>query len=91
MSISRTEPPDLDREFTALINRFKRRPSDPDLRTEAVDLAYRLRSRLIDLATIKADYSAEYEKRTQQAKEMVNLAGHHADELLVKEFGSSAA
>ena len=91
MSISRTEPPDLDREFIALINRYRRNPSDDELGTEAVDLAYRLRSRLIDLATIKADYSPEYEKRTQQARELINLAGHHADELLAREFGSSAA
>ena len=91
MSISHTEPPELDREFAALVNRLKKLPPNSELATEAVDLAYRLRSRLIDLATIKADYSPEYQKRTQQAKELLDLAGDYADELLVREFCSSAA
>ena len=41
------------------------------LRKDAIHCARRLRSRLIDLAGYKADYSPEYVKRETQARHLV--------------------
>jgi|HubBroStandDraft_5_1064220.scaffolds.fasta_scaffold234198_2 hypothetical protein len=83
--------PELDQRFDALVVALASAPDDQVLQSSAADLAYSIRSRCIDLATWKADYSTEYKKRVAQAAKLTKLAGKQADEVLLREFGCPGA
>lgn len=85
--LSRDEPPALDAEYAAIKARLDEHPGDPHIWAEAHVLALKIRSRCIDLATIKADYEPEYQKRVSQASDLVRRIGSTADEKLLREFG----
>ena len=61
----------------------------PQLRLAANDLALRLRSRLIDLATWQADSSPEYKGIEALCRRLVEIAGADAHPSLIREFGQS--
>jgi hypothetical protein len=83
--------PELDQKFDVLVAALDSTPDDRVLQASAADLAYLIRSRCIDLATWKADYSTEYKKRVDQAAKLTKLAGKQADEVLLREFGCTDA
>lgn len=79
-------PPELDQRFHELVAALSNKPSDQTRQSSAADLAYSIRSRCIDLATWKADFSPEYTMRVIQATQLTSLAGQYADEVLFREF-----
>lgn len=91
MSVLRDAPPDLDSAVRDVLGRQGNAASQSDLRIAAAELAYRVRSRMIDLATIRAEYGDEYALRLEQARALVRLAADEADDLLVREFASIGA
>lgn len=91
MAISKEDSKELDREVEFLLVALAKDYGNEKLRHAGVHCARRLRSRLIDLATIKADYSPEYVKRETQARHLVLLCYDQADEYLRNEFKPAAA
>jgi hypothetical protein len=83
----RDASPELDQEFERLVAALRRRPNSSSLQRKAANAAYSIRSRCIDLASWQADYSPEYSKRIEQATTLTKLAGEHADETLLHDFG----
>lgn len=65
----------FDREHARLVGELRRTPEDGALKSEAADLALRIRSRLIDLAILRADYGSEHQVRLEQCRKLAALAG----------------
>jgi hypothetical protein len=91
MSVLRDAPPDLDSAVRDALAHQGNAATQSDLRVAAANLAYRVRSRMIDLAAVRAEYGDEYAVRLEQARALVRLAADEADELLVREFASIGA
>ena len=81
--------PSLDREYEELVRAAERGLNQDWLRERANDLALRIRSRCIDLATWQAEYSSEYKTRESQCRMLTGYAGSSAHPLLAEEFGKS--
>jgi len=79
VAISREDSKELDAEVEPLIVALASDYTNEKLRLDGISCAHRLRSRLIDLATMKADYSREYAKRETQARHLVILCYDQAD------------
>lgn len=86
----REPPPELDQRFNELVAALANDPDDQGLKASAADLAYMIRSRCMDLATWKADFSPEYSKRIAQGSRLTSIAGDQADDVLQHDFGSAA-
>jgi hypothetical protein len=78
--------PGLDSEYSELVAKLQSSPTDERLRLAANELALKIRSRCMDLATWKAEYGPEYSLRIQQCRTLTSYAGSYAHEFLVKEF-----
>ena len=83
--------PELDQDYERLVGALAHDPGNQTLQASAAGLAYSIRSRCMDLATWKADYSPEYNKRVAQAATLTMLAQGCADEVLLREFGHGSA
>lgn len=83
----RPADPALQAEYERLTAEL---PGDtsPDRRRAASDMALRLRSRMIDLATWQADSGPEYRTLQEQCRRLTAIAAADADPALVREFGS---
>ena len=78
----------LQAEYTALTADVAQGVTPP-VRIAANDLALRLRSRLIDLATWKVDYSPEYNEIEAQCRRLTEIAGTDAHPSLIREFSGT--
>lgn len=81
---------ELDRESRALIESLSNSEIDDTMRLEANKLALGLRSRLMDLATWKADNSPEYSDIEVRCRTLTRIAGSFAHEKLVEDFSRDA-
>lgn len=86
MAISREDSKELDAEVELLLVALANDYTNEKLRHEGIRCAHRLRGRLMDLATLKADFSPEYAKRETQARHLVVLCYDQADADLRREF-----
>jgi hypothetical protein len=91
MSLLRDPPADLDAAVSDLLAAQGSTVAHREFRTAAANLAYGVRSRMIDLASMRAEYGEEYAARLEQARALVRLAADEADELLIREFASIGA
>jgi len=89
--IPREDSKALDAEVEGLLLALANDYRNEETRSRALDCAWRLRSRLLDLSSYKADYSPEYVKRETQARHLVLLCYDQAHETLRSEFAPSAA
>lgn len=87
MSPYREPPEDLDERVSSLLTLIDIRPDDLALQEQASALSYEIRSRCIDLATWKADYSPEYKQRETQVKALLQAARKLASDTVCKDFG----
>ena len=87
MSPFREPPEDLEERVDSLLSLIATHPNDLALQERAAALAYEIRSRCIDLATWKAEYSPEYKQRETQARALLQVAREQASEAVFKEFG----
>lgn len=85
----RPPDPELQSEYEGLLAVAAQQPT-PELQTAANDLALRLRSRLIDLATWHAEEGPEYRATAAQCRSLTRIAGAAAHPFLVREFGSGS-
>lgn len=90
MAISREDSKELDAEVELLLVALANDYSNEKLRHEGICCVQRLRSRMIDLAAMKADFSPEYAKRDTQARHLVVLCYDQADADLRREFKSAS-
>ena len=81
---------ELDRDSRAIIENLREGEIDNTMKMEANKLALRLRSRLMDLATWKADNSPHYFDIEERCRTLTKMAGSFAHQVLVDDFDRDA-